>query len=274
MRIRNPILIAAAVLMMVAVVAAGRWYAFFSGTPEASESPAASPSPWISAPPAVETPSPAGTRSPAPSPRLEVLRGRLIDAYADQKILTVQLTDGKEEIVSAQNGLPEGLAAGGELRLSGRWDTQNGIFIADALTPLATGTLEFRTSLDDIKHRQTYADTLFTKAITLEFGKALLKPKPFYLVIMDPMGRILTPFRNDIPSASYTVEGSVATLQESLEATQRIRIGDMALGVWTVKLVILPGADMSTIFGFDPGLAPQSLSELAGKLWYFSIAKR
>lgn len=276
MRIRHSILIAPAILaLLIAAIAAGVYIFFSEAPPIPGESPEISPSPAISPSPSAPAPFSAPTPSPIVSPRAELLRGRVIDVYEDQRVVTIQTPDGHEEVVELGEGsLPEGLARGDELQFSGERDTANGVFLARKVTSLTAGTLQFAAPLEEIKKRQEFSSTLFAKAITLEFGKALGKPKPFYLVIMDPAGRILTPFRNDIPSASYRVEGSVATLADVLASTQRIHIENMALGLWTLKLVILPGADMATIFGFEPGLAPKPLSELAGKLWYFNIAKR
>lgn len=259
---RKNILIASAIFAIVAAGGTAGYYGFWRSAGEPG--PAVSP-----------TPSPEITVSPAPSPQIGILQGRVIDVYADRNVVTLQTADGKEEIIVRGRGtLPDGLSRGNEVRFSGSSDAQNGIFAANALTRLASGTLTFAVSLDDVKERQDFSDTLYGKAVILDFGQALGKPKPLYLVIMDPMGRILTPFRNEIPSASYTVEGSVATLADALKSTQRIRIADMTPGLWTIKLVILPGADMKTIFGFDPGLKPKPLSEFAGKLWYFGIGDK
>lgn len=262
-----------AVGIFAAATAAG-YFGFWHQARNDAQIAVSAPSPEIITPPAEETPLASPLVSPAPSLRAETLQGRIIDVYAERKIVTLQLADGTEKIVELVAGdLPQGISRGNEFKFSGALDEKNGIFAADAVVPLGTETLQFQSELDYVVSRQNFADTLFTKAVIMEFGKARANPKPFYLVIMDPAGRILTPFKNTIPHSSYEIEGNVASASEALEANQRISIGNMTAGIWTIKLVILPGADMTTIFGFEPGLAPKPISELAGRLLYFSIAE-
>lgn len=203
----------------------------------------------------------------------ETTKGRIIDVYLNGKIITVQTTDGKEEIFYYDGIFLESLETGTEVSINATYDYRNGIFLTRSLNILPADSLSFIQSVDYINSRKATAENIDTSGMNLVYDESDGLSKPAYLVFLSPDGQILAPYFTSLPAASYSVDGLLNTTQNALKASQYITIPIMSKGLWAVKFVAVPGADMSTIMGFEPGLPAKTLAERNGKLWYFKIVK-
>lgn len=223
-----------------------------------------------------QNPSKPNPTSPLQTPTRTTLEGRVIDVYPNNTVITVQAASGREEIVditTEKSMLANPLKQGDELSLLGFYDTGNGIFHANSISLKPTGSLLFTNSLLDNTKRKAAALALDESGMHLEYGPEVALPKPAYLVFLSPEGQILAPGFSSMTAAEYSTDGSLDTSDNALKTEQRITIPFMSRGLWAVKVVVLPGASLSTVMGFDPGLATKSLKELDGKLWYFNNTK-
>lgn len=200
------------------------------------------------------------------------IKGRIIDVYPlalkDRSIFTFQTTSGEEEIV-LYDGKPlaQYLRRGVEAVLIGADD--RGIIFAGTLDFLPAGTLTFKQPLSVAENRQNSAEKIEASSFLAEWRTSDNLSKPAYLIFLSPEGQIQSPYFAGIPGAFYEVAGSLDNSDYALKASQMVYIPFLSKGLWTVKFVAVPGAAMSTVMGFTPGLPPKSLSERAGKLWYF-----
>jgi hypothetical protein len=200
------------------------------------------------------------------------LSGRIMEIYPSRHIMSVQTPDGYEEIaIQFESGklIPASLQNGDEVQLQGSYD--RGVFNMNTINKLPRGTLKFALTLDEWTNRKSKAETIDVSGFSLWFATT----KPGYLIFISPSGDVISPFLNSIPVSEYATwgGGSLTSAEEALDVEQNVTIVSMERGKWAVKFVALPGADMSTIIGFTPGLPEKTFAEREHKLWYFNNIK-
>jgi len=255
----------------ILAVGAGTYFYAHTGAQNNNVVKQASTSTVVSVPTSI---TPTAT-APTATNSTSTLQGRIIDVYPNKQLMTVQATDGTEEIIvypGSGKFLPSSFVQGAEVALSTSFDEQDGIYILSSFTILPPNSLHFKNPLSDITDRQASAVTVDVGGLNLSFGASAGLPKPAYLVFISPEGQVLAPHFTSMTGAEYSVSGNLGTAAEALKASQNITIPIAAKGLWAVKFVSLPGADLSTIFGFEPPLPTKTLAERDGKLWYFKNA--
>lgn len=196
--------------------------------------------------------------------KLVTLKGRIIDTYPNSNSLTIQTTEGQEEIVYMDTDIDliKSLKIGLEVEIISI-DIEGEIYVGSNIKLLPSGILHFRNDLSEVKNRVELSPVILGKNLgTLAFYKTIP------LVFIDSDGKILSEHFKTIKWGYYNLDLKNDISEHKIEFPFPLN------GTWGIKVKTKTYGENETLQIIDIMDPPKNANELKGKIIYFKITPR